>query len=148
MKGADRQAKTTLGTVLRHLIELLDGDVEAAYRQAGLDYRPRYTPLVRALEELGEASIRTLSIRTGLSHSAVSQSVTQMLKDDLVLSETGADARERIIKLSPTAEALLPILHEHWWATARAAEDLINEIGIRLDHAAGKAILALQIDRS
>ena len=36
--------KSTQGTQLRHLIELLDGAVGAAYEAAGLDYRPRYTP--------------------------------------------------------------------------------------------------------
>ena len=32
--------KQGLGTQLRHLIELLDGAVQQAYADAGLDYRP------------------------------------------------------------------------------------------------------------
>ena len=37
--------KQGLGTQLRYLIEVLDGDVAQTYADAGLDYRPRYTPL-------------------------------------------------------------------------------------------------------
>ena len=35
--------KQGLGTQLRHLIELLDGAVQQAYVDAGLNYRPRYS---------------------------------------------------------------------------------------------------------
>ena len=38
---------SSLGTLLRTLIDALDGDVERAYAQAGLDFRPRFTPVVR-----------------------------------------------------------------------------------------------------
>ena len=43
--------KPGLGTQLRHLIELLDGDVAQTYANAGLDYRPRFTPVMRVLQE-------------------------------------------------------------------------------------------------
>ncbi|MCY7306720.1 MAG: hypothetical protein LH632_11335 [Rhodoferax sp.] len=49
--------KQGLGTQLRHLIELLDGDVAQAYADAGLDYRPRYTPVMRVLQQHGSAPI-------------------------------------------------------------------------------------------
>ncbi len=50
-----------LGTLLRHLLELLDGDVEQAYAELGLDYRPRFTPVVRALLESEPRSIRDIA---------------------------------------------------------------------------------------
>ena len=77
-------ASPTLGTLVRHLIDLLDQDVEAAYAAAGLTWRPRYTPVLRALMASGPASIRWLSRHIGISHSAVSQTVSQMVKDGLV----------------------------------------------------------------
>jgi hypothetical protein len=53
----------TLGTLPRHLVELLDGAVEARYVAAKLDYRPCYTPVMRAPLELGSASIRVKAKR-------------------------------------------------------------------------------------
>jgi hypothetical protein len=71
---------SSLGTLLRHLVETLDGAVEEAYARAGLDYRPRYTPVVRTLVEPGPSSIRTIATRAGTTHSAASQTVSQMTR--------------------------------------------------------------------
>ena len=55
-----------LGTRLRHLLELLDGDVAAVYADLGLTgFRPRFTPVLIALDRLGPASIRTWPRRPG-----------------------------------------------------------------------------------
>lgn len=75
-----------LGTRLRHLLELLDGDVAAVYDDLGLPgFRPRYVPVVRALVADGPSSIRDLGRAIGVTHSAASQTVAQMVKDDLVV---------------------------------------------------------------
>ena len=63
-----------LGTRMRHLLELLellDGDVARVYADLGVpDYRPRYSPVVRALVALGPLSIRDLASAVGVTHSA------------------------------------------------------------------------------
>lgn len=134
----------TLGTLLRHLLELLDEDVEATYRAAGLDYRPRFTPVMRALDALGPSSIRSLARHTSLTHSAVSQTVAEMVRRGLVGSEAGEDARERIVALTGRGSALLPQLRRFWAATNAAAEGLGEEIGVDLAAAAAAAIAALE----
>jgi DNA-binding MarR family transcriptional regulator len=133
----------TLGTLLRHLIDLLDGEVEAAYVAAELDWRPRYTPVVRALVARGPASIRILSHQIGISHSAVSQTVSQMVKDGLVELHPGADARERIVAMTSRAETMLPALQAQWAAVNAAADGLDAELSAPLSKVAGEAIAAL-----
>lgn len=133
----------TLGTLLRHLIEKLDGAVEQSYAASGLDYRPRYTPIVRALLELGPASIRAISRSAGVTHSAASQTVAQMLEKGLVRYEPGSDARERIVALTPTAEAMIPALRRHWDATNTAAARLDSELSMPLSDLLREAIEAL-----
>jgi DNA-binding MarR family transcriptional regulator len=134
----------TLGTLLRHLIELLDGDVEAAYREAGLAFRPRYTPVVRLLTIQGPSTIRAISEFGGISHSAASQTVADMLKRGLVRSEPGTDGRERIIHLTDAGEALLPELELQWRATNAAAQELSKEIGVALEDVLANAIDAVE----
>ena len=51
----------TLGTALRHLLELLDGDVAAIYKEEGLEYLPRFTPIMRALASGNPMAIRDLA---------------------------------------------------------------------------------------
>ncbi|RKH63551.1 MarR family winged helix-turn-helix transcriptional regulator [Corallococcus llansteffanensis] len=138
-------SSATLGTLLRHLTELLDGAVEKAYESLPLDYRPRYTPIVRTLIELGPASIRTVSTRAGISHSAVSQTVAQMEKRGLVtLRASDDDARERIIVLTPAAEAIVPALQRQWELTQAAAQAFEGELSMPLSQLLREAIEALE----
>jgi DNA-binding MarR family transcriptional regulator len=133
----------TLGTLLRHLIEYLDGAVEDAYRSAGLAYKPRYTPVVRALQTLGPSSIRAVSRHAGITHSAASQTVTDMAKHGLLTVTEGTDARERIIALSPAAEALLPKVKLQWEFTEAAARSLDAELGLSLPDVLQKTLTLL-----
>jgi DNA-binding MarR family transcriptional regulator len=135
----------TLGTLMRHLIDLLDGDVEAAYAMAGLDWRPRYTPVLWALMREGAVSIRALSRVIGITHSAVSQTVSQMQRDGLVELTAGVDARERIVALSGKAEAMIPALQRQWAATNAAADQLDAELSAPLSKIASEAIEALTL---
>jgi DNA-binding MarR family transcriptional regulator len=132
-----------LGTLLRHLVELLDGAVEQAYLRAGLTYRPRYTPVVRALVALGPTSIRAISQHAGTTHSAASQTVAQMVKDGLVQSRPGEDARERIVQLTPKARRMLPALRRQWKIIDAAARRLERELSVPLSTVALEAVEAL-----
>jgi DNA-binding MarR family transcriptional regulator len=144
MKTHNRQPRT-LGTALRHLLEMLDGDVESAYRDAKLPiYRPRYTPLMRVLATGGSVAICDLASRAGISHSAASQTVARMKADGLVTQATGADGRERVVALSRRGKAMLPRLKARWEATNAAAEELDAELSVRLTECIEEAIAALE----
>jgi DNA-binding MarR family transcriptional regulator len=134
----------TLGTALRHLLDLLDGDVEATYREAGLKYRPRYTPMMRALTERPEATIRQLADIAGVTHSAASQTIAKMKTDGIVLFSSTADGRERAVKLSARGKSLLSQVRGHWDATNAAADELDSELSARLSGCVEEAIAALE----
>lgn len=134
----------THGVLLRRLIEHLDGAVEQLYVHAGLDYRPRYTPIVRALLNDGPTTLRGLSTRTGVTHSAISQTVAQMAARGWVALEPGTDARERIVALTPFALERLPLLERCWAATDVASRSLDEDIGQPLAEVLVEALDALQ----
>lgn len=134
-----------LGTRLRHLIEVLDGDVARAYADLGLDnYRPRFTPVVRALDVLGTATIREISAFVGVSHSAASLTVTEMRRCGWVASRKGRDARERIVEMSPALIEILPTLKRQWSATARAEAAFNADLPYSLRKIVDETIEALQ----
>ncbi|GIH74309.1 MarR family winged helix-turn-helix transcriptional regulator [Planobispora longispora] len=133
-----------LGTRLRHLLDLLDGDVAAVYADLGLaDFRPRFTPVVRVLAASGPRSIRDLARAIGVTHSAASQTVAQMARDGLVSLTPGEDARQRIVGLTPKAEALVPTLEAEWAATAAAAAAFEAELSFPLSRIVDEALEAL-----
>ncbi|MCL2733815.1 MAG: MarR family winged helix-turn-helix transcriptional regulator [Actinomycetia bacterium] len=135
-----------LGTRLRHLLELLDADVASAYPALGLadGFRPRFTPVVRVLAADGPASIRDLARSLGVTHSAASQTVAQMVRQDLVVTEAGADARQRIVRLTAKAEALVPALEREWAATVTAVRAFESELPYPLGRLVEEALAALE----
>ena len=134
----------TLGTLVRHLLEQLDGDLEAVYAASGLAWRPRYTPVLRVLMRLGPVSIKVLAQEIGITHSAASQTVTQMATQRLLALKPGADARERIVVLSAKAKRMVPALQRQWAATNAAAAQLDAELSVPLSGVLAEAIAALK----
>jgi hypothetical protein len=58
---------------MRHVLELLDGAVACVYTDLGVtDYRPRFSPVVRALVALGPLSIRDLARAVGVTLASAS----------------------------------------------------------------------------
>jgi len=137
-------AQGTLGTLLRHLTDLLESAVEQSYVDSGLDYRPRFTPIVRALMNLGPSSLRAISVHAGITHSAVSQTVAEMVKREWLTSAPGKDARELVVSLSDKANAAVPILKRRWAATNAASDSLDQELSSPLFAVLREAIQHLE----
>lgn len=133
-----------LGTQLRHLLELLDGAVAEAYARESLRYRPRYTPVMRALIASEPRAISQIAEVAGISQPAATQTVSLMIRDGLVSSEPGPDARQRMIRLTAAGRDLLPGLQACWRATAAAASDLDSELCCPLSQVLADAITALE----
>ncbi|MFA0813045.1 MarR family winged helix-turn-helix transcriptional regulator [Microbulbifer epialgicus] len=134
-----------LGTQLRHLLELLDGDVAESYKKCGLgNYKPRYTPVMRALMHKGDVTISEVVASTNISQPAVSQTVKDMIKQGLVRVSSGEDARERKIRLTRKGSALIPGLRQQWVATLEAEKSLNAELSVSLPELLGDAIRALE----
>lgn len=118
-----------MGTRLRHALDLMEADVAKACADVGLgDYRPRFSPVVRALVAEGPSSIRALAAAIGVTHSAASQTVAQMTRAGLVAPSAGSDGRERIVHLTPKARRMLPAIQAEWAATTAAAAGLDEEL--------------------
>ncbi|RZQ60815.1 MarR family winged helix-turn-helix transcriptional regulator [Amycolatopsis suaedae] len=134
-----------LGTRMRHLLEVMDGDIAKTYPHLGItDYRPRFTPVVRALVTLGPSSIKDLAKAVAVTHSAASQTVGQMAKSGLVTLEPGTDARQRIVHLTDRARDLLPLLDREWDATEAALRDLEAELPFSLTELVRATLDALE----
>lgn len=130
---------------MRHLIELLDGAVQQSYADAGLRYRPRYTPLMRALAQQRSATVGELAALAGITQPAATQTVALMKKEGLLLvAADGDDGRQRMVRLSPQGEAMLPQLEACWKATRRAADSLDAELPFPLSECLAQAITVLE----
>jgi DNA-binding MarR family transcriptional regulator len=134
-----------IGTRLRHVLELLDGDVAQVYVDAGLpEYRPRFSPIIRALVAEGPLSIRALAVAVGVTHSAASQTVAQLNRSGFVKLEPGKDARQRIVHLTDKTRSLLPTIEAEWQATTAALTDLDAELSAPLAQVLDEIVAAVE----
>ncbi|MFI9596552.1 MarR family winged helix-turn-helix transcriptional regulator [Nonomuraea sp. NPDC052265] len=136
----------SLGTLMRAFQERTDGAIAQLYADLGLpDYRPRYSPVVRALVETGPMTIRDLATAIGVTHSAASQTVTQMRRAGFLDLHPGpADARQRIVHLTGRCRDALPLIEAEWQATTLAIATLDAELPIPLADLLTSALQALE----
>jgi MarR family transcriptional regulator, organic hydroperoxide resistance regulator len=151
IKSTDSELATTnkptagLGTLLRHISDLLDRGSEAHYCTADIPTRARYTPMLRALGD-GPLTVSELQGRAGVTQGAVSQTIALMEADGLVSRMKGQDARSRIIVLTKKGKSLHKRLTAHWTARFKAIDELETEIGAPLRAVLADAIAALHAE--
>lgn len=132
-----------LGELLRYVLELVEQGAEEHYRQMGLQYRARYTPVLRAIQA-GARTVTEITARTHLTQGAISQTVGHMESDGVISRHRVEDGRKNSIRLTPQGGELLATLNEHWRATFAAIEELEEEIGHPLRRALEDAAKALE----
>ena len=133
-----------LGTQLRRLLELLDGDLETLYREAHPFYVPRYTPVMKALATGERLTIKDIAAHSSISHSAASQTVAKMTSLGLLETSVEGDRRSRTVCLSASGRDLLPWLQQRWLATRQAADELDAELSSPLSQLLAEAISLLE----
>lgn len=117
-----------LGELLRYVGELVDQGAEEQYRAMGLEYRPRYTPVLRALGA-GAETVTDITARSTLTQGAISQTVSLMLKDGILARHQLDDGRKTGLHLTRKGKDLLKRLEPHWAVTFSAIRDLEAEVG-------------------
>lgn len=133
-----------LGTQIRRLVELLDHDVEAVYREAHPTYTPRFTPIMKALAAGNEITVKEIAERSSVSHSAASQTISRMKSLGFVELKSGADGRRRLVSLTEQGRSLIPWLKQRWAATQAAATELDKQLTYPLSSLLDEAIELLE----
>jgi len=103
-----------IGTRLKRVYEMLGFDLDKIYKEAGLDFTVRHFPVVFALHNHKALNISELQKISVLTHSAISQTVKQLMERDMVTMNVGEDARSRIIHLTKKGEGIVENLLPIW----------------------------------
>lgn len=117
-----------LGSRMRRLSDYMLSEINKVYQEEGLEFEARWFPLFYVLDQEEEVSIRDLSTRMQISHSAVSQLVSHLKKRGLMSSHTASDdGRKQLIKLTREGERLLIKIKPIWSSMIRAIEEITFE---------------------
>ena len=134
----------SLGSKLRKLLAMLDGDVQAIYDEMGVAFRPRFFPIVQHLLLHEPCPIVELADRIGVSQPAATQTVNEMKRLGLLASAQSEDRRQRPVQLTTAARAMADRLQPVWDAAERAATTLDAELDRGLSKPIDDALVALE----
>ena len=110
---------------LKDLLDTMDAAIAELYAERGVrGVRTRFSMALIRLHHLGPMPIKELAAQIDVTHSAMSQTVTEMRKEGLVETAPGADARTREVALTGKGRALVPFLEAEWQATEAAFAEL------------------------
>lgn len=139
----DTRQNPGLGELLRYVNDLVEQGAEEHYRAMRLNYRARYTPVLRALHA-GARTVTDITESTRLTQGAISQTVALLDGDGLVSRHALDDGRKTGIRLTAAGRALVRKLERHWTATFAAIDRLEQEIGYPLRRVLEAAAGALE----
>jgi DNA-binding MarR family transcriptional regulator len=126
---------------MRDIFDRMEAAITEVYAELHIvGVRPRFSMAIIFLEG-GPLSIRELAREVNVTHSAMSQTVTAMRKDGLIRSAPGADARNRMIELTPAGRALIEPLRREWYAT----EAVLAELDAEVPYELGQLITDLRV---
>jgi DNA-binding MarR family transcriptional regulator len=132
-----------LGELLRYVNDLVEHGAEEHYRAMRVNYRVRYTPVLRALHA-GARTVTDITERSRLTQGAISQTVALLEADGLMSRHAVDDGRKSGIRLTAAGRGLVAKLERHWVATFAAIDALEEETGYPLRRALVAAAEALE----
>ncbi|MFR9801223.1 MarR family winged helix-turn-helix transcriptional regulator [Pseudonocardia sp. RS010] len=110
---------------LKDLLATMDAAIAELYAEHGVrGVRTRFGMALIRLQHLGPMPLKELAAQIDVTHSAMSQTVTEMRRAGLVETTPGADARTRQVALTGRGSALVPFLEAEWRATEAAFAEL------------------------
>ncbi len=106
-----------LGSRLRRLSDYFIAEVNKAYQEQGINFDASWFPVFYLLAEKPPVSIREISDTLQVSHSAVSQLISNLKRRHLVDSAaSGNDGRRQMVQLSAEGVELLQRIKPIWEA--------------------------------
>lgn len=127
------QGTLALASRLKVLSERMYAAADHVYQAQGSAIQARWFPILRLLSLRGPMNVGDLANEIGLTHSAVSQLATRLVREGWLRGDGDAsDRRRRVLSLTPMAEAELKALQPSWEAIRTAVDDCMAACGADL----------------
>lgn len=115
-----------IGSRMKKTAMLLIGEVNAIYKQNGIDFEASLFPLLTSIEQRGPLNIREAEKILGTSHAYISQSAAALKKKGLIQIKSDVkDQRSKVMTLTQKSCALIQKARPIWQAMDRALADIL-----------------------
>ena len=116
-----------IGTRCRRIFGLLSMEMDKIYKAEHVDMSVREFPIIYCVLNRGPLTIAEIQFLSGLSHSAVSQTVKKLNEKKYLSLTPGDDARSKIVSLTKDGERLVAKLAPVWSRSKEAMAGVISE---------------------
>jgi DNA-binding MarR family transcriptional regulator len=112
---------------LQRLADTIRRDGVLVYKEYGIDFEPKWFPVVYVLHEKGPTSVVDLAAEVGIAHPSVIQLVKELEAKKLVKSAADkTDGRKRLLSLTPAAVKLVKKMKPVWKKIHAAVEEMVK----------------------
>lgn len=117
-----------LGSRFRRLSDQLMQDGILIYRDANLDFEPKWFPVFMHLKEMGPTAVMDIARGLGITHPSVNQIAKEMTSAGLIAAyKDTSDKRKRVLALTSAGKAKIRELEPVWLNIRDALQELIDE---------------------
>ncbi len=121
---------SALGARIRRLSERLDRETAQIYAAQGVRFEQRWFGILNQIIMNGPMTVGEIAEALSVTHVSVSQARRALEGEGLIHAMSDpADARRRLLSLTPQGDSLVASLAPLWRALSDSAEELNTEAG-------------------
>ncbi|SEW51091.1 MarR family winged helix-turn-helix transcriptional regulator [Chitinophaga arvensicola] len=123
----DESGILAISTRLQRLSDQLRKDGLQIYKSNGIDFEPKWFPVIYTLHLKPVLSVVEIAVEIGYSHPSTISLLKELEKQKLIRSKKDkADERKRLIQLTEKGKALVNDMQPVWQKMVIALTDLTN----------------------
>lgn len=137
MNSIDQSGILAISTRLQRISDRLRKDGMQIYKENGIDFEPKWFPVIYTLKDKRCLSIGEIAAEIGYAHPSTISLLKELEKEKLVFStKDKKDDRKRLIQLTQKAEVLIRQMQPVWKVMVEAMTELTdtkNNIMLAID---------------
>ena len=127
MNSIDQSGILAISTRLQRISDRLRKDGLQIYKENGIDFEPKWFPVIFNLKDKPCLSIGEIASEIGYAHPSTISLLKELEKEKLIFStKDKRDDRKRLIQLTPKAEELIKKMQPVWEIMIEAMTELTD----------------------
>ncbi|MFC7345190.1 MarR family winged helix-turn-helix transcriptional regulator [Chryseobacterium zhengzhouense] len=127
MNVINESGSLALSTRLQRLSEQLRKDGALVYKEFGIDFEPKWFPVIFTLHHKNILSVVEIANEIGYTHPSTISLLKELERQQMIISKKDkTDERKRLIELAPKGIELIEKMKPVWKIISRVLEEIAH----------------------